>query len=74
LAWPAPGRLYIVTAAGGVRLSRNGGKGWARVGDIGGQPAALLAQTARELYVALHDGTVKRSPDGGRTWEIRSRP
>lgn len=74
LAWPVAGRLYIVTAAGEVRVSPNGGKRWDAVGDIGGQPAALLAQTARELYVALHDGTVKRSPDGGRTWEVRSRP
>jgi hypothetical protein len=74
LAWPVPGRLYIITAAGEVRLSPNGGKRWDAAGNIGGQPAALLAQTARELYVALHDGTVKRSPDGGRTWEIRSRP
>jgi hypothetical protein len=74
LAWPVPGRLYLITADGEVRLSPNGGKRWDAVGDIGGQPAALLAQTARELYVALHDGTVKRSPDGGRTWQVRSRP
>ena len=33
-----------------------------------------VAQTPRELYVALHDGTVKRSADGGRTWAIRSTP
>lgn len=74
LAWPVPGRLYLITAAGEALSSPNEGKRWVPVGDIGGQPAALLAQTARELYVALHDGTVKRSPDGGRTWEIRSRP
>jgi hypothetical protein len=74
LAWPVPGRLYLINGAGEALLSPNGGKRWVPVGDIGGQPAALLAQTARELYVALHDGTVKRSPDGGRTWEVRSRP
>jgi hypothetical protein len=45
-----------------------------RRGDIGGQPAALLATSTEELYVALHDGTIKRSNDGGRTWTIRSRP
>jgi hypothetical protein len=74
LAWPVPRRLYLITAAGDALLSRIGGKRWATVGDIGGQPAAFLAQTPRELYVALHDGTVKHSSDGGRTWEIRSRP
>lgn len=74
LAWPVPGRLYLVTGAGEARVSPNGGKRWSRVGDIGGQPAALMAQTQRELYVALHDGTVKRSTDAGRTWSIRSAP
>jgi hypothetical protein len=74
LAWPAPGRLYLVTTAGEARTSPNRGKSWTTVGDVGGEPAALLAQTGRELYVALHDGTVKRSPDGGRTWTVRSTP
>jgi hypothetical protein len=74
LAWPVPGRLYLITTAGLARMSQNGGKRWTTVGDIGGEPGALLAQTARELYVALHDGTVKRSADGGRSWSIRSAP
>jgi photosystem II stability/assembly factor-like uncharacterized protein len=74
LAWPAPRRLYLVTIAGDVRVSIAGGRGWRPVGEVGGEPAALLAETPRELYVALHDGTVKRSADGGRTWAIRSTP
>ncbi|MEK6276376.1 MAG: F510_1955 family glycosylhydrolase [Actinomycetota bacterium] len=74
LAWPVPERLYLVTTAGEVRMSPNGGKRWTTVGDVGGEAPALLAQTDRELYVALHDGTIKRSPDGGRTWSIRSTP
>jgi hypothetical protein len=74
LAWPAPRRLYLVTTAGEVRVSTAGGRRWRPVGEVGGEPAALLAQTTRELYVALHDGTVKRSVDGGRTWAIQSTP
>ncbi len=74
LAWPTPRRLYLVTAAGKAQVSSDGGKRWTAMGDVGGEPAALLAQTASELYVALHDGTIKRSPDGGRTWAIRSMP
>jgi len=74
LAWPVTGRLYFVTTAGEARMSPDGGKRWTTVGDVGGEPAAFLAQTSRELYVALHDGTVKRSPDGGRTWAVRSTP
>lgn len=74
LAWPLPGRLYLVNAAGQVRISPDEGKRWTALGDIGGQPAALLAQSASELYVALHDGTIKQSKDAGRTWSIRSKP
>jgi hypothetical protein len=74
LAWPTPDRLLLVDGAGGVHVSQNQGKRWRPKGDIGGQPAAFLAQTTNELYVALHDGTVKRSADGGESWEIRSAP
>lgn len=74
LAWPAPSRLLQVDGAGVVHASRDSGKRWRTVGDIGGQPAAFLAQTADDLYVALHDGTVKQSADGGKSWLVRSTP
>ena len=71
LAWPDASRLYLIDQAGIVSVSRTGGRKWLAVGSIGGQPAALLA-TRGDLYVALHDGSIKRSGDGGRTWTIRS--
>ncbi|MEK6276263.1 MAG: F510_1955 family glycosylhydrolase [Actinomycetota bacterium] len=74
LAWPIPKRLYLVTTTGDTRVSQDGGKRWKTAGDVGGESAALLAQTERELYVALHDGTVKHSADGGGSWSIRSTP
>ena len=74
LAWPSPRRLYLVDADGALLLSADQGKRWTVVGSIGGQPAAFLAQTFVELYVALHDGTIKQSRDGGRTWTLRSAP
>lgn len=74
LAWPGPGRLYAVTGGGLVLRSADGGVTFARSGDIGGEPAAFVAESGRDLYAALHDGTVKRSTDGGATWDIRSRP
>ena len=74
LAWPRRDSLFLVGADGGVSLSRDGGREWARIGELGGEPAALLARSATELYVALHDGTIKRSADGGRSWSIRSTP
>jgi hypothetical protein len=74
LAWPAPARLFQVDGTGVVHASRDSGRRWRAVGDIGGQPAAFLAETADDLYVALHDGTVKQSADGGRSWVVRSSP
>ena len=74
LAWPAPNRLYAVDGRGRVFASADAGRDWNAVGEIGGQPAALLATAPKELYVALHDGTIKRSANGGGTWVLRSSP
>lgn len=74
LAWPRAKRLYLVNAAGVVRMSSDAGRRWTPRGDIGGQPAALLGQAREDLYAALPDGTVKLSRDGGRSWAVRSRP
>jgi hypothetical protein len=74
LAWPAPERLYLVDGGGDVYLSSDDGGRFERRGSIGGQPAALLGQGADGLFVALHDGTIKRSTDEGATWTIRSTP
>lgn len=74
LAWPSPGRLFLVHGDGNVFLSTDGGARFERRGEIGGEPAALLGQGADELFAALHDGTIKRSIDGGSTWTVRSMP
>jgi hypothetical protein len=74
LGWPKPGPLYILDPRGEVFTSPKVGTSLHRVGAIGGEPAAFLAHTSRELYAALHDGTIKRSTDGGKTWEVRSTP
>jgi hypothetical protein len=72
LAWP--GRLYLVAGGGRVLASPDGGRRLEHQGEIGGQPAALVAEPPSELYVALHDGTIKHSTDGGATWTVRSTP
>ena len=73
LAWAADGGLYLVDGAGGVSESTDDGGSWQEVGTVGAEPAAFEA-AGNDLYVALHDGTVKRSSDGGRSWVVRSRP
>jgi hypothetical protein len=74
LAWPGRGRLFHVDATGAVSISEDQGASWRPRGRIGGQPAAFLANTERDLYAALPDGTVKQSSDDGRTWTVRSAP
>ena len=74
IAWPAPERLFLVDDLGQVLVSSNGGMTLTRRGEIGGQPAALLAVAKDDIYVALHDGTIKRSTDGGASWTVRSSP
>jgi hypothetical protein len=73
LAWSRPSTAYLVTLDGRVQCSTAGGLAWRQVGDVGGQPSAFDAG-AGALYVALHDGTIKSSADGGRSWRVRSRP
>ncbi len=73
LAWPASGRLYAVDGAGQVFASASGGRKLVLRGQLGGEPAALLG-VGEELFVALHDGTIKRSADGGAVWTVRSTP
>jgi len=74
LAWPAPGQLYLITLEGQVFRSADEGARFVRRGEIGGEPAALVAEGDADLYVALHDGTIKRSIDGGASWNVRSVP
>ena len=68
LGWPLPNRLFLAAANGDVFVSTNPGNRWRRVGSLGGQPSAFLAHSARELYAALHDGSILHSRDAGRSW------
>ena len=73
LAWTGSGDLFLVRIDGAVFVSGDAGRTSEERGSIGGLPAALEAD-GRDLYVALQDGRIKQSADGGRTWRVRSRP
>ena len=74
LGWPSTGPLYLVTAAGEVLSSDDGGATFTHRGRIGAQPAAFVATSGTQLYAALHDGRIVQSRDGGATWLLRGRP
>lgn len=73
LAWTKAG-LMVVDQDGAVHRAREPGEKLSAVGEAGGPAAALDRGPDGDLYVALHDGAIKRSEDGGRTWTVRSKP
>lgn len=72
LGWSDAG-LFLVTADGSVATTDAPGGTWQEAGDVDGEPAAFEAES-ETLYVALHDGSIKESIDGGETWALRSSP
>ena len=67
LAWAESGELYRIDPGGPVKVSNDGGETWEDRGTTGGEPQAMTAD-GDTLYVALIDGTVKRSTDGGQSF------
>jgi hypothetical protein len=74
LAWPEPERLFLADANGVVSLSEDGGDRFEEVGRVDGEPYVIDAETGNELHMALSDGTVLRSDNGGADWEEEFRP
>jgi len=74
LARPRSGTrtVYLAAANGDVHRGE-AARRWRRVGKLGGRPVAMTAHR-REIYVALEDGTVEVSRDGGRSWSLRATP
>jgi hypothetical protein len=69
LAWPEPEALYRADEDGQVYVSRDHASTWELIGLIDGDPRALDAASADELYAAGSDATIYRSDDGGAEWE-----
>ena len=68
LSWTTDG-LFAVSPDGAVARSADSGKKWQSLGSTGGPPAALLVTDAA-MYVAVHEAGIKRSIDGGKTFEF----
>lgn len=74
LAWPRPGRLYVLEENGVVSLSSNRGRSWQAVGGVGGSASAFDSTAGGDLLAARHDGTILQSENEGATWKVRSTP
>jgi len=73
LAW-TPGGLFLVDLRGRVWRQGDGSGEWRSRGAVQAEPAAFDSGMGDELLIALHDGKIVRSVDGGRTWSVRSEP
>ncbi len=73
LAWTRRG-VFLADRTGRIWRDAAASGRWRRAGAIGGEPAAFDTGPDGSLLAALHDGTIKLSMDGGRSWTVRSRP
>ena len=74
LDWPAPDALMRADKDGLFQVSADGGQTWERRGRIEGEPYKVRAVDAERAFVALSDGTILETSDGGRSFEDRFRP
>ena len=68
LAYLKPGGLTLVRGDGVIERLASGH--WRPVGQVQGRPGAL-ASHGNTLYLAVQDGPVLQSSDGGRSWQER---
>lgn len=65
---PSDPSRVVASGETGTHFSDDGGKSWRSLSE----DAGLLAWTESDgLFIVRSDGSVARSPDGGRTWEPR---
>jgi len=69
LAWPKADALYSLDRNGKLRVSRNGGERFEDAGDVGGLPSELTTGPDGTLYAAVVGGKIRKSADGGKSWE-----
>ena len=74
LDWPQGGPLMRADRDGGFQLSADGGQTWKRAGRLPGEPYEVRATSPRAAFVALGDGAIVETRDGGRTFADRFRP
>jgi hypothetical protein len=74
LAWPSEKRLYLFDTQGAVGVLDSPTKRFRQLGSVGGALHAVLVTSETEMYAAIDGGAIKRSGDGGRTWQLLAQP
>jgi photosystem II stability/assembly factor-like uncharacterized protein len=72
VAFPTPHLGYLVTAAGAVRRSRDGGRTWRRVGRVAPLVAVDFVSATHGFALSTR-GVLWTSGDAGRTWQAGRR-
>jgi hypothetical protein len=70
-AWAEDGELFRIDPGGPVKVSTDGGMTWEDRGSTGGEPQAMTVTGDGTVYVALIDGTLLVSDDGGQSFTER---
>jgi photosystem II stability/assembly factor-like uncharacterized protein len=74
LDWPEKDTILRADKDGLFQVSTDGGQSWQRRGRLEGEPYKVVAKSAEQAFVALSDGSILETTDGGRSFEDRYRP
>jgi photosystem II stability/assembly factor-like uncharacterized protein len=72
--WPEKDVVMRADKDGTFLVSDNGGESFKRVGRLEGEPYKVVAKSADQAFVALSDGSIYETTDGGKSFEERYRP
>lgn len=74
LTWPAPDMLLRADKDGRVYRSGDRGQTFQPVGKVPGEPYKFKSVDAQRHFLALSDGTIVATEDGGKTWRTEFKP
>ena len=75
LAWPAGGSIVRAEQDGTISTSDDRGSTWTKIGTVPGEPYKIeTTDDPQHLYMALSDGSILETTDGGKAWKDVFRP
>ena len=76
LSWPEPGALLRIDGDGTTYAGDDDAASWERLGSFKSGLPARIKETddPDHRYLALQDGEIRETTDGGRSWELVFRP